>query len=297
MAAVLIGLAAVPALAAESGQRLVLGRISGEPRKHVRRLQAMADYLSFHLAGNGIAGVDVLVVESPERMRRLLEAGSVDLFSETAFAALDFMQNDVATPLLREWKRGVAEYHTVIIARKDGGLRELSDLNGHNFAFEDPDSTSGYMIPRVALEAAGLRLQELADPRSASPDDAVGYSFAGGEINVVAWVNRGLADAGAISNLDWSDPDSAPAALRNDLIVIHQTEPVVRSLIMARKSLDGDLTARIAAILESMHETSEGRAVLKKYFKVARYDRLEGDALRGLEAARAVWRQFGARPR
>jgi len=295
MAVLLLGLAVSPALAAESEQRLVLGRISSEPRKHIERLQAMADYLSVRLADQGIAGIDILVVETPERMGTLLREGKVDLFSETAFTALDLMADGVARPLLREWKSGVAEYHTVILARKDGGLTGLSDLAGRSFAFEDPGSTSGYLIPRVAMEEAGLRLVELANPRDPSPDGAVGYSFANGEINVVAWVNRGLADAGAISNLDWADPDTAPAMLRNDLVVIHETQPVIRSLILARESLDDGLAGRIVAILESMHESPEGRVAMKKYAKVARYDALEGDALKGLEAARTVWRRVNGR--
>jgi phosphonate transport system substrate-binding protein len=253
----------------------------------------MADYLAVRLADHGIAGVDVLIAESPERMRSLLQEGKVDLFSETAFVALDFMNEGTAKPLLREWKKGVAEYHTVIIVRKDSGLKTLPDLAGRKFAFEDSGSTSGYLIPRVALEDAGLRLSELPDPRNPVADGALGYSFAQGEINVVAWVNRGLADAGAISNLDWMDPDTAPTVLKNELRVIHETEPVIRSLFLTRQSLDDGLCERIAAILESMHESDEGRAVLGRYFKVARFDRLEGDAMKGLEVARSIWRHVG----
>jgi hypothetical protein len=33
--------------------------------------------------------------------------------------------------------------------------------------------------------------------------------------------------------------------------------------------------------------------VLSEYFNVARYDRIEGDAMRGLEAARSTWRRVG----
>ncbi|MDH3229402.1 MAG: phosphate/phosphite/phosphonate ABC transporter substrate-binding protein [Alphaproteobacteria bacterium] len=289
--AILLGLAVAPAHAAESGQRLVLGRISGEPHKHLDRLRAMADYLAVHLADSGISGVDVLITESPERMRSLLQEGKVDLFSETAFVALDFMNDGTARPLLREWKKGVAQYHSVVVVRKDSGLESLNDLVGRKFAFEDPGSTSGYLMPRAALEDAGLKLWQLPDPRNPVPDGAVGYSFARGEVNVIAWVNRGLADAGAVNNLDWIDPETAPSGLKNELRVIHETEPVIRSLILARPSLDDALCDRIKAILETMHDSDEGRAVLKMYFKVARYDRLEGDALNGLETARTIWRR------
>jgi len=292
--AVLLGLAAAPALAAESGQRLVLGRISGEPHKHLDHMRKMADYLAVRLADFGIAGVDVVVAESSDRMRSFLQEGQVDLFSETAFVALELMDDGVAKPLLREWKSGVAQYHSVVIVRKDSGLSTLSDLAGRKFAFEDPGSTSGFLMPYAALEDAGLRPVLLPDPRNPVPDGTVGYSFARGEINVVAWVNRSLADAGAISNLDWIDADTAQAVLKDELRIIHETEPVIRSLMLARQSLDEGLSERIAEILLSMHASPEGRAVLKEYFKVARYDRLEGEALKGLEAARTIMRRADA---
>lgn len=288
IAALLFGLTVSPTLAAGSEQHLVLGRISSEPRKHVERLQAMADYLADRLSSQGVAGIGVLVVETSDRMRALLREGRVDILSETAFVALDLIEDGAARPLMREWKSGVPEYRSVIVARKDSGVTDLASLVGRKFAFEDPGSTSGYLMPRDALEQAGLPLAQLADPRAAPPDGTVGYSFANGEINVVAWVNRGLADAGAISNLDWADPNTAPARLRNGLIVIHETQPVIRSLILVRKSLDDRLANGIAAILETMHESPEGRAALKKYARVARYDRLEGEALTGLEVARAI---------
>ncbi len=291
--AVLLGSAVAPANADETGRRLVLGRITGEPHKHLERMRAMADYLAIRLADQGIAGVDVAIADSPARMRGLLEEGKVDLLSETAFVAVEFMNAGIAKPLLREWKKGVAEYHSVIFVRKDSGVKTLSDLVDRKFAFEDPGSTSGYLIPRVALEDSGLRLALLPDPRNPVPDGALGYSFANGEINVVAWVNRGLADGGAISNLDWDDPDTAPADLKDGLHIIHETKPVIRSLMLARQSLDDGLRERITVILETMHESAEGRAVLKKYAKVARYDRLEGEAGRGLEEAQSILQRLG----
>lgn len=275
----------LPAAAAEE-RRLVLGRITQEPGRNVERLTAMARYLAGELAADGIASVEIVIVDTPERMAEMLRSGQVDLFSETAFVAFDLMDKGLADPFLREWKKGVAEYHSVIVARADSGIASLADLKGRRFAFEDAGSTSGYFLPRHAIEDAGLTLSALADPRAKAPADAVGYSFANGEINVVAWVNRGLADAGAVSNIDWQSEDKAPERLRRDLTVIHRTPSVIRSLMMVNRSMSETLRQRLAAVFTSMHETEDGRAVLKEYFSVSRYDALAGDALAGLENAR-----------
>lgn len=286
--------AASAAIAAGDG-RLVIGRISNEPRKHYDRLKAMAEYLTEELAGNGVTAIDVVMVSKLEEMQELLATGRVDILSETPFMALDMVEKGLAEILMREWKKGVAEYHSVIVARKDGPVQRLEDLVGRRFAFEDPGSTSAYLMPRVALEDAGLILHELANSRDAAMRGKVGYSFANGEINVVAWVHRGLADAGAISNLDWNSDSSAPAHFKKDLKIIHRTSPVARSVFMVRGGLDDTLKKRIATVLEHMHESPAGRAAMKKYFKVARYDRFEGEALVGLETARRIRQSVAGR--
>ena len=68
----------------------------------------------------------------------------------------------VADLLLREWKQGVAEYHSVFFTRRDSGINGISDLPGHIMAFEDPGSTSAYLIPRFTLEQNGIALARRA---------------------------------------------------------------------------------------------------------------------------------------
>ncbi len=275
---------------------IVLGRITQEPQRNLERLTPMADYLARRLKGTGIASVEIRIAATPETMAEMLRNGTVDLFSETPFIALELIDKGLAEPLAREWKGGVPEYHSVIIAREGGPVRSLSDLRGRRFAFEDAGSTSGYLIPRDLLEESGLSLFALADPRAPVPDDQVGYSFAKGEINVVAWVNRGLADAGALSNLDWQDEKRAPAALRKGLRVVHESTAVIRSLILVRSGLDAGIKQAIRDVLFDMHNDPEGRDVLRRYFKVSRYDELNDATSQGLIAANAIRKRVNNRP-
>lgn len=283
--AAMVATAGPPPAVAES-QRIVLGRISEKPRDHFERMRAMADFLADQLAADGVTGVDVVLVDSLEEMQELMVTGRVDIASETAFMALDLVDSGVAELMLREWKHGVAEYHSVFFARKDAGLGGIDDLLGHTIAFEDPGSTSAYLIPRVALELAGIELVRMDQPGDEVPADELGFVFADGEINVVAWVHRGLADAGVVSNLDWENENEAPSFLKDDLVIIHETPPFIRSLLLVRKDLAPDLKSTLAELFLGMHETEAGRRALQQYFSVSRYDRINAAVMDGLETIR-----------
>ena len=289
---VIAGLCATagPLAAADDGNRIVLGRISEKPSNHFERMRALADYMAVQLAPDGITGVDVVMVDSLEEMREMLASGGVDFMSETAFMASELVDAGVAELMLREWKQGVAEYHSLFFVRADSGLKDIADLPGHSIAFEDPGSTSAYLVPRVTLELAGVELLPLAAPGIDVPEGVVGYIFAEGEANVVAWVHRGLADAGVVSNLDWENDSEAPEFLKGDLNVIHETPPIIRSLMLVRRGLAPEMKARLSEILQGMHETEDGRRTLQRYFGVSRYDRIDEAAMDGLETVRQIRR-------
>ena len=283
---------AAAAAAPRAGTRLVIGRISSNARKHWPRLEAMAEYLSVELADKGVSGVDVVMVDTPEEMRELFRTGQVDFISETAFQALELSEDGLAEMLMREWKSGVPVYNTLIFTHRDSGIRSLRDLVGRTMVFEDAGSTSGYLIPRAALARQGLTLTELSGPQARPQPGTVGYSFADKEVNVVGRVHRGITDVGAISNLDWSDDDEVAPGQRADLVVVHETDPIIRSMILVRANLDPRLKARLAEALERMHLSEAGRATLDEYWSTARFDRLEGDALKSIVNAQIMHETF-----
>ncbi len=156
----LLATAIAPAQAAE-GSMLVIGRITDNPDKHQKRLDRMAEYLAGELADYGVTSVGTVMVETQAEMADLMRAGRVDILSETPFMAIQLESEGVVDILMREWKKGVPEYHSVIVVRKDSAVRGLADLAGRRVSFEDAGSTSGYLLPRNAIESAGFDLMQL----------------------------------------------------------------------------------------------------------------------------------------
>ena len=64
---------------------------------------------------------------------------------------------------------GSVSYISVMVVRTDSGLRTLPDLKGHTLAWADPNSASGYLIPRFEMKQAGI------DPESGKYFSRTGF--------------------------------------------------------------------------------------------------------------------------
>lgn len=79
-------------------------------------------------------------------------------------------------------RRGWNVYWTAYIVRRDSDIYTFGDLEGRSWAFPDSSSTSGYVVPAVELQAAGITPGERVE--------------AGGHNQVVQAVYSGEADFG-----------------------------------------------------------------------------------------------------
>jgi phosphonate transport system substrate-binding protein len=78
---------------------------------------------------------------------------------------------------------GETTYKGQILARTGIGINSIQDLQGRSFAFVDPSSTSGYILPKALLKRDGIK-----------PSEEV---FAMKHENVVTMIYQGQVDAGA----------------------------------------------------------------------------------------------------
>lgn len=272
----------------DRAQTIVVGRVSMNPKKQLPGLEVLANYLAERLPDVGIRRGVALVAKDNAEMIGLLREGAVDLFSETVFSGLYFAEEGDAEFLLREWKKGVAEYRSIFFARRDSGIRTIEDLRGRKIAFEDRGSTSGFLLPLAILKRHGLEAAEIP-PAGAAQAGRVSYAFAISEVNIAAWVARGIADVGAFSSQDWEDVGRTPAPIKMDLVTIYESDPIMRSAVLVRTGLRPELKSRIKQILLQLHDDPVGRDMLERYNQVSKYDEIAGDAARGLEIGRRLY--------
>ena len=58
-----------------------------------------------------------------------------------------------------EGEDGSTSYISVIVVRADSGINDLEGLRGRSLAWADPNSASGYLIPRFELRRAGIGVE------------------------------------------------------------------------------------------------------------------------------------------
>ena len=226
-------------------------------------------------APNSIEG-KVVLASTPAELAKLLGQQKVDFYMESTYST--YVINDVQGAgklLLRRWQRGKPEYHSLIFTNRNSGISRLDDFRGKSLVFEDPESTSGYFLPKFFLLRNGFKLSEKSGSDANVAPAEIGYVFASSQEKLMDLVLTQQAAGGAFSDDDYGMLDEKTKA---DIIVLAQTERLPRHLVSIRKDMPAALADRLRAILLAMSEDEEGRRVLQKTGETTKFDILpEGE--------------------
>lgn len=248
---------------------IVVGDVTSQPAKKITKFQPLADYLADGLHEYEIGVGEVQVAPDVEAMASLLKSGEVDIYFDSPYPAMIVSDLSGAEPILRRWKGGDAAYYTVIIAMKEKGFTTLEDLNGHNIAFDDPTSTSGFVLPVVHMMEAGLNMSQKESSNETVEPDEVGYVFSQDDQNNIQWVISDKVDAAAIDHRSFLN---IPEESRQEMTVLAETEEVARHVVLVRPGLDPKVVEGIKTILLNMDQSPEGQEVLEKFEETAKFD-------------------------
>jgi phosphonate transport system substrate-binding protein len=199
---------------------------------------------------------------------------------------MDLQRRSGAEPLLLTERGGASVYHTLLFTRADSGITTLAGLRGKAVALQGVGSTSAYVMPAATLLSAGLPMEILLSPQDRPDQDSVGYVFARSELNIAAWVDKGMVDAGALSNLDWKDPRRMPDAFRRNMRVLAQTPDYPRALEMVRPGLDPAVRVRLRQVLLDAAQDPQAREAMKRFFGTTRFLQLDAASLQALDRVR-----------
>jgi phosphonate transport system substrate-binding protein len=177
-------------------------------------------------------------------------AGQIHIgyYGPTAYARARMTGANI-TPFVTETaKGGVRGYYAVVYVKADSAYKKIEDLKGKNFGLVDPNSTSGNVVPRFALDKMGI-----------NPDNYFGkVVYTGSHVNAVMALNQGTVDAAA----NWwnSEEDSELMRMvtkgmvkKNDFRMIFKSDLIPASPVAYLDSLPADLKVKIEQAFLQAH--------------------------------------------
>ena len=254
---------------------ITLGIVAATHQKEIEEhFREFVSYVARKLPSSAAFAGKVVVTSTLPDLAKLLDQGTVDFYMESPYPT--YVINSVhgaGTLLLRRWKSGMADYRSLIFTQRSSGIQRLEELRGKMIAFEDPESSSGYFLPKLFLQRNGLKLAEKPGLDANVGGAEVGFIFAQSQDTLVDWVLTKKVAAGAFSN---DDHDALDDKKRNDILVLAQTELLPRHLLSVRKEMPLGLVGRLEKILLAMHEDAEGLKILQNTDGTTKFDVLPG---------------------
>lgn len=157
---------------------------------------------------------------------------------------------------------GSTGYYSIGFARKDSGITSIEDAKGKTFAFADPNSTSGYLVPAAELSAKYGTLDKYFSA----------VKMSGGHEQTIVGVANGDFDAG-VSWADglgnWEDGFTSGAFRKaadaglvdmNNIVEIWRSKMIPEGPLVVRRALPQDVKDKIYALMDTMWATDKACA-------------------------------------
>jgi len=151
---------------------------------------------------------------------------------------------------------GSTFYNGQIVTQADSGITSIADLAGKTFCRPDPTSTSGWVVPNIAMQAEGI------DPEN----DLAEIVDAGGHDGVIIAVYNGDCDAGstfvdARGIVEDEFPD-----VNDVVVVIAESAPIPNDNISFATGVPASVRDAIIGVLLDMASNDEGLAILDSVY-------------------------------
>jgi phosphonate transport system substrate-binding protein len=143
-------------------------------------------------------------------------------------------------------------YRSYLIVNKDSTYTRLEELRGRTFAFTDPDSNTGKLVPTYWLAEMHERPETFFS--------RIVYTYS--HDNSIMAVARNLVDGATVDSLIWEFYQEKNPVFASKTRIIKKSEPYGIPPLVASKDLPDESKERIRQIMFSMHQDPEGKRIL-----------------------------------
>lgn len=224
---------------------LIFGKIPDENASGVTdRYQAMMDYLSKELG----VKVTLRIAQDYAAVIEGQRAGQIHIgyYGPASYARATMVGAKIEPVAIEVNADGTKGYYSVFYVKKDSPYQKVEDLKGKNLGLVDPNSTSGFNVPRYSLDKMGI------DPEAFFAK----VINTGSHENAIIALQQGTVDVAANW---WNDENESNLkrmerkgmAKYDDFRIIFKSEQIVNSPIAILSDLPPDAKKEIAAAILS----------------------------------------------
>jgi len=232
---------------AESGV-LKVGLIPAEDaRAVVRQSKAVMDQVgeTLHMKTEAFVGSDYNATIEALRSNKIDVAlmGAFGYVLATTQAPVEAFAVTVTA------KSNSPDYHSIIIARSDAvDLTSIDSVKGHTFAFVDPSSTSGSLMPSAAM----------MDHHIVPEKDLKKVIYSGGHDASIIAVAEGKVDAAAVADRIFQGACDKKLIDCSKIKVIWTSPAIPNDPLFYRKALSDDMKKKIREAFYAIHNLTFG---------------------------------------
>ncbi len=242
--------------------------------RHQAAYRALHDYLAPRLG----RPVEIIPLENANAALEGLRAGKLDVcnFSPWPYLLAEEKAGLEALLITQAPDGQPARYRGILVTHPGTGMTKAADIKRQAkdlvFAFEEPVSTSGHLVPRTYLHSVGI-VPERDFKTIVYGSDGIANLFA---------VASRRVDLAALSDNSLRRALDRGRIRAGDVVVVWTSDPVLSNVTAARAGLPAELKARIVQLLIEMPQTSPAlwAEVAKQYSNpVAGYAAVQADSL------------------
>lgn len=242
--------------------------------RHQAAYTALHDYLASRLD----CPVEIVQLENANAAIEGLRSGKLDVcnFSPWPFLLAQEKAGLEALLITQAPDGQPVHYRGILVTHPGTGLTQPGDIKARApelvFAFEEPVSTSGHLVPRTFLHSAGI-VPETEFKKVLYGSDGIANLFA---------VAHRRVDLAALSDNSLRRAIARGRIREEDVVVVWSSDPVLSNVTAARAALPAELKARLIQLLIEMPRVSPAHwaEVAKQYSNpVAGYMAMQADSL------------------
>jgi phosphonate transport system substrate-binding protein len=141
----------------------------------------------------------------------------------------------------------------VILVRRDSGIKNVSDLKGKKVSYPARTALAATMMPQYYLQTHGLDVMR-----------DIENLYVGSQESSIMNVYLGDVAAGATWPLPWEMFQKDHPDMAKELELKWETDPLINNGVVARDDVPEALANRVAQLLDTLHTSEEGRAILAR---------------------------------